>query len=93
MGMPAADSASDQAHGQQELSVLKAGHGQTYFDIIIAIIAGHPNIHLLEAQWVRSPAFLFVFCISPKFGKQGFHTRCYFRVVLNYIGAFFRIFI
>ncbi|WP_240663672.1 barstar family protein [Sphingomonas sp. UV9] len=33
----------------RQLSALKAGTGQTYFEIILEIIADHPNIHLVAA--------------------------------------------
>lgn len=35
------------AHFQRELDALDAGTGQTYFDIVLAVIAAHPNITLV----------------------------------------------
>jgi len=35
------------AHFQRELDALDAGTGQTYFDIVLEIIAAHPNITLM----------------------------------------------
>ncbi len=39
----------DVARIDRQLAELKAGTGQTYFDIILDIIAGHPNIDLVAA--------------------------------------------
>ena len=35
------------AHFQRELDALEAGTGQTYFDMVLGIIAAHPNITLV----------------------------------------------
>ncbi|ASR43005.1 ribonuclease inhibitor [Xanthomonas citri pv. mangiferaeindicae] len=35
------------AHVQRELDALEAGTGQTYFDIVLEILAAHPNIALV----------------------------------------------
>ncbi|CAN7483407.1 barstar family protein [Pseudoxanthomonas sp. LjRoot143] len=35
------------AHFQRELDALDAGTGKTYFDIVLEIIAAHPNITLV----------------------------------------------
>lgn len=34
---------------RRQLTALEAGSGQTYFDLVIEIIAGHPNIELVPA--------------------------------------------
>ncbi len=34
---------------RRQLAALQAGHGQTYFEIILEIIAEHPNIELVRA--------------------------------------------
>lgn len=34
---------------RRQLAALEAGTGQTYFDIVLEIIAGHPNIELVPA--------------------------------------------
>ena len=39
----------DVARIDRQLADLKSGTGQTYFDIILDIIAGHPNIDLVAA--------------------------------------------
>lgn len=33
---------------QRDLDALSAGEGETYFDIIMQIIADHPRVHLVE---------------------------------------------
>ncbi|MBD9470205.1 barstar family protein [Pseudoxanthomonas sp. PXM01] len=38
------------AHFQRELDALEAGTGQTYFDIVLEIIAAHPNITLVSDE-------------------------------------------
>jgi len=37
----------NKSYFQTKLDALEAGNGQTYFDIILEIIAGHPNIELI----------------------------------------------
>jgi len=39
----------DRVRFQAELDALDAGTGQTYFDIVLSIIAAHPNITLVPA--------------------------------------------
>ncbi|ATL49287.1 ribonuclease inhibitor [Chitinophaga caeni] len=36
-------------HFEKKLEALENGNGQTYFDIIMEIIAAHPNIQLIQA--------------------------------------------
>jgi RNAse (barnase) inhibitor barstar len=38
------------AHFQRALDALEAGTGQTYFDIVLEIIAAHPNITLVPGE-------------------------------------------
>lgn len=45
----APDSPFNRAYFQKQLDALDAGHGKTYFDIILEIIADHPNIYLVES--------------------------------------------
>ena len=35
------------SHVQRQLDALEAGTGQTYFEIVLEILAGHPNIELV----------------------------------------------
>lgn len=44
----APDSPFDKPYFRRQLADLEAGHGKTYFDIIMEIIAEHPNIRLIE---------------------------------------------
>ncbi|HST43695.1 MAG TPA: barstar family protein [Luteimonas sp.] len=39
----------DTARIRRQLDALEAGYGQTYFEIVLEIIAAHPNITLVEA--------------------------------------------
>lgn len=41
------DSPYNKALFQQKLAALDAGTGEVYFDLILAVIAGHSNIHLI----------------------------------------------
>lgn len=38
----------NQSWFQGQLTALEAGHGKTYFEILLEIIGEHPNIHLIE---------------------------------------------
>ncbi|PZQ29012.1 MAG: ribonuclease inhibitor [Stenotrophomonas acidaminiphila] len=40
----------NRAHAQHALDALDAGRGQTYFDIVLEIIAAHPNITLVPDE-------------------------------------------
>ncbi|QHS63549.1 barstar family protein [Chitinophaga agri] len=40
----------NKTHFTAQLSALEAGKGQTYFDIVLEIIAGHKNIALIKSS-------------------------------------------
>ncbi|MBS0030374.1 barstar family protein [Chitinophaga sp. 22321] len=44
------ESPFNKAHFREKLEALNKGTGQTYFDILMEIIADHPNIHLYPAN-------------------------------------------